>query len=77
MWIDGDIAQFVEFEVSDIDVEILGQVLRQADDLDVVHEVRYLATALLHADRDVFVHEVDRHGHADDLVLDRSFRITA
>ncbi len=71
----GDIAQFVEFEVSDIDVEVLRQILRQAHDFDVGHQVRNLAAALLHADRDVLVQEVDRHVHADDLVLNDALQV--
>ena len=65
----GEMDELAQTEVQQIDLDELGQVLRQAQHLDVVAQVGDHAALRLDAHRGSLVGEVQGHAHADLLVL--------
>ena len=58
-----------------VDLEILRQVSRQANDLDIGDEARHRAAILFDTRRRLFIEEVERHVHANFLVLEDALQI--
>ena len=58
-----------ELDLLAVDLDVLRQVVREAGDVQLVHHVVRHAVLLLHAGRELRVHEVQRHLHVDLLVL--------
>jgi hypothetical protein len=65
----GQVDDVADRQVRQVDFDELRQVLRQAADFDFVELVRDDDVGGLAGRRLLFVEEVQRHGHADRLVL--------
>jgi hypothetical protein len=71
----GQVLRLVDVHARQVQLDELGQVLRQAGDLDVRDAVRHHATFRLHARRRGLALEVDRDVDADLLVLRHALHV--
>jgi len=67
--------QAIEFQLGNIDIEILRQILRQTDDFNLIAHLRDGTAALFDAWGNVRTNKVNRYVHANDFIFNNTLKI--